>query len=97
VPRVDSLFLGSAVAAAPEVRVVVGRAVPAAVEEAVVLAVVVLEVVPAVVDVAGLRSVDVVPAVLLLGLDVKVLVLRDVVEVVDFFSSSLALILGRLR
>jgi hypothetical protein len=95
-PRVESLFLGSAVVVeAAVVRVVEGRVVPVVVADAVVLAVVVLGLAVEVVEVAGLRRAGV---VLLLGLEVRVLVLRDVVEeATDFFSSSLALTLGRLR
>lgn len=62
-----------------------------------VLEVAVLGLALAVVLLAGFRTLGVVP-VTLPGLDVRVLVLRvEVDETVDFFSSSLALTLGRLR
>lgn len=97
----DNRFLASVVdGAVPrrEVAVLVA-VVPVVVED---LAAVVVRglLVLVVVAVAGLRAAAVVFVGVVLvfdGLDSKVLVRRDEVEVVDFFSSSLALTLGRLR
>lgn len=104
VPAVESLFLaGSVVDVVPGVRVVVLVA-PVAPVLVPVLVVVVLGLI-VLVPVVGLRAAAValvVPALVLFspgleGLDMRLLVRREVVDVVDFFSSSLALTLGRLR
>lgn len=103
VPAVESLFLtGSVVELVAGVRVEAVLVTPVVPVVPVRAAVAVLEAVVPVAVVGFLAAAaPVVPAVLvvvgLAGLDISVLVRRDVVPMVDFFSSSLALILGRLR
>jgi hypothetical protein len=97
---VDSLFLGSAAAEDGVVRVVAVRGAVALVPVVPVLAADRVVLGAAVPVVAGFRAAEAeaVPELVLEGLDVRVLVRRAaVVGDLVFFSSSLALTLGRLR